>query len=818
MENLEKYLQILDESYPLTERLSKIRNRFFETMPEVCSQRARYYTESYKTTEQYPVTIRRALGLKNVCEKIDLFIGEGELIVGAQAEKLRGASVFPEMAYDWLIREFNGDPYNFRDRPGDPFDYDEKVKDELLNEIFPFWYGKSQADRLRAIVPEDTWVADREIGAFNGSWHINESDGHIIPDYEKVINVGVNGILKEIDEKIAGMDLTVPENLRALPYLKSMRIANEAALIYAQRFAKLASDMACEEKDATRKAELERISKIAARVPAEPAQTFYEALQSVMFINVVILLEGNGPAHSFGRFDQYMYPFYKADLDAGRITVEEAHELLNCFWMKLNEMTKFNDWHNTKDFVGYLVYENMTIGGQDIRGNDSVNELTYLCLASTKKLKMIQPSMTVRVFQRTDSRFLFEAAKTVALGIGLPSFFNDEVIIPSMMEYGHPYADAVNYGIVGCVEPSVPGKGAGRHGACFTNPSKILELTLHGGKDPITGKCFRPCKTLAECKDYDEFVKEYQDQLKFWLKHHVIFDNTLDYVWEDVLPEPFLCSYISDCIQRGKDIRQGGAVYDFTGGVFVGVATAINSLAALKQVLFEKKLLTADQLMHALDTNFEDRTTTPTGEQVRQILLNEAPKFGNDDAVTNDISYNLMDFWIKNKTSYKNTKYGRGPIGGRFMPSTATVATNVGCGKCVGATPDGRKAYDQLSEGVSASPGTDVNGPTALINSVSTMPNVGVMGGQLLNIKLNPSCMQDDTGYRNFVALIRAFFLEGGMQAQFNVVKKETLLAAQKEPEKYQNLIVRVAGYSAFFNTLSPDVQDAIIARTEHTL
>ncbi|MDL2236550.1 glycyl radical protein [Christensenellaceae bacterium OttesenSCG-928-K19] len=815
---MNRHMELLDENRALPERIQKIREEWFDTKPQICVERARYYTESFKETEQYPIDIRRAMALMHIMKNITQYISEGELLVGGLSEKPRGASIYPEFSVDWIINEFNGDPYEFDKRPGDVYRVDPEVKRELMEEILPYWKGRTQEDHVMAMLPEETIVAGTKVRGFDGSWIVTRGDGHNIPDFEKILQLGCEGVIKQAEDKLASLDLTDPDDLRQRPFLQSVIISARAPIAYAERFSELAMDMAKKEPDVKRKKELMKIAENCKHVPARPARTFEEGLQSILIADIAVQLESNGHGVSFGRFDQYMYPLFRQDMDNGTLTAEYALELLNCFWMKINEMSTLRDWHNTKFFVGYLVYQNLTIGGQTLHGKDAVNELSYLCLASTKGLRMMQPSLTVRVFNNTEDVFLVECAKSVALGIGMPAFYNDEAIIPALLAIGYTREDAVSYGIVGCVEPAPPGKIGGRYGAAFPSPTKVLELTMHGGKDPRTGLTPLKCKSLTEVKDYDEFMEEYKKELEYYLRQHVIQDNIIDTVWEKTLPTPFLSALIDDCIGRGKGIKEGGAKYDFTGGQTVGASCAINGLAELKKFVFDEKKLTAEQMMHALDTNYEDNTTSPTGEEIRQMLLNDESKFGNDDEYADEIAAEFIDYWSAAKMKFKNTRYGRGPIGGHFIPSTATVASNVPAGEIITATPDGRKAYDHVSEGISAFRGSDKNGPTALINSIGSIPNMCMPGGQLLNVKLNPSSMKDMDGLKNFVALVKSLFAQKGFHVQFNVVGKDTLIEAKKDPEKYQDLIVRVAGYSAFFTTLAPEVQDDIIDRTEHAI
>ncbi|HHU64123.1 MAG TPA: glycyl radical protein [Clostridiales bacterium] len=812
-------LTYLDDSYEIRPRVKNLREKFFSYKPSICSERAKLVTMSYKETEGQPYIIRRAKALEKVLDQMSIYIQDGELIVGNLASKPRSAPVFPEFSVNWIEEELKGNPVHFTERPGDPFEVDPAVEKELMEDVFPYWKGKTHEDRVHFLLPKETWEAGQEVKAFDVSWLMNSGDGHTIPDYKKVIQKGLTGIIKEAEERLASLDLTDPEDLKKRTFLEAVIIVNRAAIRFAQRYAEQAQRLADEEKDPKRKEELIKISNVCKRVPAYPATSFHEALQSALFINLVIQLENNGHSISFGRVDQYMYPYYKKDIDEGNITNEDALELLNCMWIKLNELSKLRDWHNTKFFIGNPLFQNLTIGGQTLSGKDAVNELSYLCLASTKKLRMTQPSLTVRYFNGTSRVFLMECAKVIRMGTGMPALFNDEAIIPALINIGYSYEDACDYGITGCVEPSPQGKIGGRFGASFPNHTKVLELTLNDGKDPRTG--LQLCKgngNLTDFKTFDDFVEAFKKQLNFYLKHHIIADNIIDLSWEELIPNPFLSSVIEDCIARGKEIKQGGAKYDYTGGQSVGIISCANAIATLKKVVFDEGLITLEQLKHALDTNFEDNTTNPTGEEIRQLLLTKGPKVGNDDDYVDSIAADFIRYWATQKMKYKNTRHGKGPIGGFFIPSTATVSANVPSGEVIGATPDGRKAGEPVSEGISVYRGTDKNGPTALINSIGKIPNYLMVGGQLLNIKLNPMTIDGEKGLKNLVALIKTLFDKKGFHVQFNVISAQTLEDARKHPEKYQDLIVRVAGYSAYFVTLDPEIQKDIIARTEHMM
>lgn len=810
---LEKCLMLLNDNIKYTSRIQQLREKYFLNKPSICAERAKIITESYKETEGQPSLYRRAAAFEKILEKMSIYINEGEIIVGNIGSVARSAPVFPEFSVQWIEDEINGNPVFFEDRPGDPFTISEDVKKTLLEDVIPYWKGKTHQDRVNMFVPEETWKAGQVVRGFDVSWLMISGDGHTIPDYKKVIRLGFNGIIKQAEDALAALNFEDPDDLRKIPFLKSVIRVNKAIIAYAQRYAKLARSLAKKEDDPTKKQELLDISARCSKVPAEPAETFMEAIQSIFFAHVGISIENNGHSISFGRVDQYLYPYYSRDLLNGNITEETALETLNCFWIKLNEFSKLRDWHNTKFFIGNPLFQNLTIAGQTNSGQDAVNELSYLCLCSTKKLYMTQPSLTVRYFNGTSKSFMIECAKVIRKGIGMPAMFNDEAIIPSMLSIGYSMEDAVDYGITGCVEPSPQGKIGGRFGAAFPNITKILEVALNGGKDPRSGETL--CIGESFFATFDEAMDAFKKQASFFLKHHVILDNIIDLSWEELTPNPFLSSIIEDCIGRGKEIKQGGAKYDFTGGQIVGIASCANSLAGLKKIVFDDKIITFKELKYALDTNFSDETTCPKGEEIRQILWNKGPKFGNDDPYVDDIAAEITTYWAENKMMYKNTRYGKGPIGGRFIPSTATVSANVPSGEIIGATPDGRKAGEPVSEGISAYRGTDKEGPTALVNSLSKIPNMLFPGGQLLNVKFNPSSFDNEKGIENLISVVKTLFDKKGLHIQFNVISADTLKDAVKNPEKYQDLIVRVAGYSAIFVSLAPAIQEDIIARTE---
>ena len=778
----EEGIRMCDDGVALTDRILRLREQYHSTVPPLCIERARLLTETFKKTENLPMPIRRALAMENILNNMSLYMCRDDLLMGALSEKRRGSSVFPEFGVNFIRDELNGIPVAFDKRDTDPYIVDPEIKRELLEEILPYWEDKCEETLVYSQLPQDTLEAgEKGVGGYDATWITRSGDGHNVPDWEKLMKVGVNGIIKEAEEKMNALNLAEPEEYKKRTFYQSVIIVNKAIISYANRLSALAAEYALREEDPKRKDSLLRLAEICRTVPANPARTFYEGVQSILTVQTCIQIESNGHAICLGRLDQLLYPLFKQDLDQGAITHEGALELISALYVKLNEQSKLRDVYDTKPFVGYMCYPNLTIGGQDMDGRDAVNDLSYICLAATKKTRLIQPLLAARVFNGTPERFLQECAKCVGTGIGYPAFYNDEAIIPSMIAIGYTTDDARNYAVTGCVEPSPSGKIGGRYGAAFPNPVKVLECTINGGTDPRTGLTPLPGKRLSEMTSWEEFYEEFKRQELYYLRHHVIQDNCIDMVFEDYIQTPILSSYISDCIGRGKEIKQGGAEYGFTGGQMVGTSCAINCLCAIKQLVFIDRVITPLQLEHALTTNFEDDTTNPTGEEIRQILMNKAPKFGNNDEVSNEVGADFVRFWAVNKMKFHNTLYGRGPIGGFFIPSTATVASNVPLGAYVGATPDGRKAGFAISEGISAFGGSDTSGPTALVNSIAALPNNLMIGGQLLNMKFNTSSFSTEAGIKNFLALLKGYFAKKGFQMQINVVAGHEVVEKQQD-------------------------------------
>jgi formate C-acetyltransferase len=566
-------------------------------------------------------------------------------------------------------------------------------------------------------------------------------------------------------------------------------------------------------EESARKEELLEISRICRHVPANPARSFREAVQSIWLVQLIIQIETNGHSISIGRFDQFMYPYFVEDLESGRATRQEIFEILNCFWIKLASITKLRSHGPTKYTAGFPMFQNLTIGGQSPEGDDVTNELSFMVLDCHDRIRLSQPTLTVRVHKSTRREFLRRCAEVLAGGGGMPSFFNDEIIIPSLLLRGVTKEDAYNYCLVGCVEPSVAGKWGGRQGAAQFHLTKCLEMALNGGKDPRTGiKLHGNGKTLLDFKNIDELKQAFKDQVSYYIRLYAIKDNIQDLAWEEMIPTPFVSGLVDDCIERGKELKKGGAVYDLSAGQTGNIANVANAIAAIQKLVFEEKKISKEELWRALQTNFE----SDHGEEIRQFLINHAPKYGNDEEYVDSIAKEAFSHYLNEVGKYKNTRYGKGPIGCTYHPSTASVSYNIPAGALTGATPDGRKAGEPLADVESPFHGTELKGPTAVIKSVSKLEHILESGGSILNLKFNPSIFQDGNSLDNLVALIRTYFELTGMEVQIDIVSSKKLREAQKSPQKYADLLVRVAGYSAYFVGLDPEVQNDIIARTEY--
>lgn len=794
----------------LTPRMQQFREAVLEKKPYIDATRALLVTETYQKYKNQPPVMKRALMLKNILEKMPIYIEDETLIVGNQASSNKDAPIFPEYTMKFVIDELD----TFEKRDGDVFYITEKTKEELRS-IAPFWENNNLRAKGEALLPKEVNVF-METGFFGMEGKLNSGDAHLAVDYQKLLKIGLIGYEKRVQTILENLDLCVPENIDKYQFYKAVLIVIEAVHTFAKRFSALAKEKAML-LEGKRKEELLKISRICQNVPYQPAKSFYEAMQSVWFIQLILQIESNGHSLSYGRLDQYMYPYLKHDLEQGLINENQAVELLTNLWIKTLTINKVRSQAHTFSSAGSPMYQNVTIGGQTTDHQDASNLLSFLVLKSVAQTKLPQPNLTVRYHANIDPKFFDEAIEVMKLGTGMPAFNNDEVIIPSFIEKGVKEEDAYNYSAIGCVETAVPGKWGYRcTGMSYMNFPRILLIAMNNGVDMTTGKRFvSECGYFTEMQSYEELVQAWDKVVRELTRMSVIVENAIDLASERDVPD-ILCSTLTeDCIGRGKTIKEGGAVYDFISGLQVGIANMADSLAAIKKLVFDEQKITKQQLWAALVDNFESEES----QRIQTMLIEDAPKYGNDDDEVDQLVVEAYESYIDEMKKYPNTRYGRGPIGGIRYAGTSSISANVGQGSGTMATPDGRKAHTPLAEGCSPSHSQDKNGPTAVFKTVSKLPTHEITGGVLLNQKVTPQMLASEENKQKLKMMIRTFFNRlKGYHVQYNVVSKETLIDAQIHPEKHKDLIVRVAGYSAFFNILSKATQDDIIGRTEQTI
>ncbi len=848
------------EEIPKTERIPRLVAHLYAKMPEIESARAKLITESYKATEDKPIVMRRALAFEHILDNIPIIIRKDELVVGSSTIAPRGCQTYPEFSYKWLEAEFE----TVATRKADPFYIAEQTRKELL-EADTYWEGKTTSELATALMTEETKKA-MEHNIFTPGNYFYNGVGHVTVQYDKVLAVGYRGLIGEMQAELDKCNPGNGDYCSKSQFLKAAIISCEAVIRYARRYAELAEREAASCTDSVRKQELAQIAANCARVPEYGASTFYEACQSFWFVQQLIQLESSGHSISPGRFDQYMYPYYKKDLEAGRLSREFAQELIDCIWVKLNDLNKCRDAASAEGFAGYSLFQNLIVGGQDKEGVDVTNDLSFMCITASKHVFLPQPSLSIRVWNKSPHDLLMKAADLTRTGIGLPAYYNDEVIIPSLLSRGLTLEDAREYNIIGCVEPQKAGKTEGWHDAAFYNMCRPLELVFSNGWDKGE-KISIETGAVEEMTSFEEFYDAYKKQMEYNISLLVNADNAIDVAHATRCPLPYLSCMVDDCIKRGKTVQEGGAVYNFTGPQGFGIANMADSLYAIKKLVFDEKKVTLAEYKRALAMNYgQGFDAVSAGEIVTEILreiqkgnlremskgnlpvmdkngvsvdeaqvagmikavmetevppeekkryeellamIEEVPKFGNDneevDMFARDVAYTYTRPLLK----YRN------PRGGQFQAGLYPVSANVPLGAQTGATPDGRLAHTPVADGVSPSAGKDVMGPTAAANSVSKLDHGIASNGTLFNQKFHPTALSGEKGLENFVALIRSYFDQKGSHMQFNVVDRQTLLDAQAHPEKYAHLVVRVAGYSALFTTLSKSLQDDIIRRTE---
>jgi len=786
-------------------RIKSLSSVILDAKPEICFQRAVLLTASYQETEGEPAVIRRAKGLANILDKMTLYILDDELIVGNLAGKPMGAPFFPEYGWekslDTLINQ-RLDAYQAR---GTSL-FDELEKN--LTDILTYWEGKTVYDEAEGRYSEAARKAQQGYvlnyhGAMNGL-------GHITVDYAKVLRKGLSGILQEAQAELDRLNNSSDPCNSKRRFLEAVIISLEAGIRFSKRLARKALNLAQLEKNVQRKKELLQVSENCNRVPEHPAENFWEALQSFWIVHLIMQIETNGHSVSPGRFDQYMYPYFAEDIQKGTLTRNQAQELLDCLWVKFNDTNKLKA-HSLLSpgvidskgaFFPYQLFQNISLGGQTADGKDAANELSYLCLNATARVGLTQPTISVRIHKNTPQKFILKACEVIRRGTGMPQLFNDEAVIAAKMNRGVAIEHARDYSILGCVELGIPGKELNSITGNIVNLAKCLELALNNGVDHTGAQAGPPTGNAAEFTEYDEVWDAFKTQVSHAAEMLVESSNAALEAHRQIAPRPFMSALVDDCISCGKALIDGGAKYGFNSARGIGLPNVADALAAVKKIVFEDTRMTMAELKKLLETNFEEK------EHLRQLLLNRAPKYGNDQDEVDAIAVQIGEFFCRTFEDH------RCAIGGQWQAGLWSSADNVACGVVVGATPDGRKSEDILADNISPVQGRDLKGPTAAARSAAKIDHVAASDGTSFHIKLHPSALEGDAGLNHLNTFVKVFFNMGGMNCQVNVLNAETLIEAQKNPHEYKDLVVRVAGFSAFFIHLDAKTQDDIIRRT----
>lgn len=790
-----KTIEIIRTARP-SERILSLKNKMFDEKRFMSLEQAHIITESYKKNEALSTAKKRAHSLAAAMELLHISIDAQELIVGNRTAGVRAGVVFPESGISWIDKEIE----TLHSRAQDKFNvHPEDIKD-FREFILPYWKGKSLEDTIRA---EGAELIDSIAKVVK----INQKDhaqGHICPDTEKWIRLGAAGICKEAEAY-----LKKEKDPAKIEFYECVIEVLNGARRFIKRYADLAADMqkTAAAEDKANLAEIERICrKLASEAPECTAETFREALQALWFLYVLLQMESNASSFSPGRADQYLYPYYRSDIDKGTLNDESALELIEALWLKFNQIVYLRNSHSAAFFAGFPIGFNIALGGIKEDGSDASNELSYLFLKAQEHLGLPQPNLSARLHENSPETLLNECSAVIGKGSGMPQVFNDESIVPALRAQGISEKDAKNYAIVGCVELTTHGNNLGWSDAAMFNLPKVLELALNNGVCLLTGAQLGPeTGTLEDFKTYEDVEKAFQTQIDYFFDKMIGACEVVEKVHQRLLPTAFLSSVIDDCLAKGLDVTAGGAHYNLSGIQVIQPANIADSLAALKQLVYDEKKISQKELLQALRTNFKD------AENLRTLLLNDAPKYGNDIEWVDNIANKWIVYFSDKFKGLKNYR------GGPYHTGMYTVSAHVPMGANVGASPDGRSAGTPLADGgQSAVYGRDINGPTAVLKSVSRIDSSRGSNGTLLNMKFLPQFFKTKEGIHKFSAFLRGFVRLKINHAQFNVVRKEDLLAAQKNPEAYRSLTIRVAGYTAYFTELAADLQNEIIARTSY--
>ncbi|NTW71364.1 MAG: formate C-acetyltransferase/glycerol dehydratase family glycyl radical enzyme [Eubacteriaceae bacterium] len=776
----------------LTNRVSTLKNKMLEEERYLSIEQAQIITQIYKENEEKSVALKRALSLKATLENLEIDIQNEELIVGNRTKGVRGGVVFPESGIGWIHKEIE----TIQNRPQDKFNVHPEDIHIFRKSIEPYWREIS----LEAAIKKRYGT---EISEIEKVVKINQKDhaqGHICPNCEKWLKFGPSGILAEAKMKIKNASKEKKE------FYESVIIVMEGVQTFMLRYRDLLYERSLAESDEALKSSMKKLAEICEKLSFSKPESFHEAVQSIWFLFVVLQMESNASSFSPGRMDQYLHQYYKNDMENGNLTKQEALEIIECVCIKFNQIVYMRNSHSAKFFAGFPIGFNIVIGGQDEKGNDATNELSYLFLTGQKHLLLPQPNLSVRLHNNTPGEFLKECVRVVALGNGMPQFFNDQSVMPALRELNIEENDVKDYAVVGCVEITTQGNNLGWSDAAMFNLNKVLELTLNHGKCLITGKQMAPDQgSLSEFETYEDLEKAFESNIKYFIGEMISSCEVVEKAHMDLLPSPFLSAVVDDCMEKGIDITCGGAKYNLSGIQMIQVANLADSLGAIKSLVFDRNKISRFDMLNALQNNYEGN------ELMRAIILNKSPKYGNDVKWIDEIGAKWAEIFKSELSNYKNYR------GGKYHTGMYTVSAHVPMGENVGASPDGRYAMSPLADGgMSPVYGRDTSGPTAVLKSVARLDNNLTSNGGLLNMKFLPEFFSNESGIDKFSMFLRAFVDLEIPHIQFNVIRKEDLIAAKKDPENYRGLTVRVAGYTAYFTELADELQNEIIARTSY--
>jgi formate C-acetyltransferase len=794
--------------HPVTarsERVARGVHRNQSARPELFAERALSATRSYVETERQPLAIRRARMLQRILEEHPIVIQEGELIVGMKARTPRGSPVFPEINMTWIERDLD----RLATRKETPFFVSDETKRVLREEVFPCWRGRQVYDRILETVPAELWRADDRGVLYH--YFRSRTIGHFNAAYDKILNRGIRGVRADVERVLASLrDEDVSSGAPGLQagrrqFLESVAIVCDAVVAFARRHGAEARRLAGAEQNARRRQELLTIADICERVPENPATTFREALQSFWFTHLVLNLETSAHAFGPGRFDQYLYPFYRHSVTSGGLTQDEAQELLDLLWVKFDEITLAKDAGEAQTSSSYPDFQNLNIGGLTREGRDATNELSFMCLTALDHTKLPQPGLSAQISSKTMPAFLLRCCELLRQGMGMPAMFNSDVLVLGMVNRGKTLEDARASSLNGCVACFCDGKDRMASSGYF-NLAKCLELALNDGVDRLTGEQIGPHTGAPACfSTFEQLVSAFHAQVTHFVGMKVRYDNIVRDIYATWCPVPFTSALIDDCIERALDWHAGGSHYKIATMSGVAVGTVADSLAGVKKHVFDDRAWTMAQLKDALDRNWDGY------DVLRQALVNRTPQYGNDDDYADDLAVLAQQIFCGEVEKHRDIQGARYWVD--LLPTTAHIAL----GETTGATPDGRRAGTPLSEGVSPVQGHDRRGPTAVARSIAKLDHART-NGTLLNMKISPECLKTNADLHKLAALIRGYFDQGGHHVQFNIIDRAILGDAMASPENYRNLLVRVAGYSDYFVLLSPEIQREILSRTEHAL